>query len=84
MDIVDLKKLLMELGNALVSDFGFDPCIVHEGMRDEVLAYKDTEENSTLFIALLTVWINKHPEVQEVLWKMGFKWSMPEKTDDTT
>jgi hypothetical protein len=65
---MNLKKVLMELGNALVMNHGYYP------------AHSDSScvnrGNSTLFIEVLTNWINnpEHPERREELAKLGVEW----------
>jgi hypothetical protein len=67
--MTDLKEVLMHLGNKLVTEHGYNPAT---GMPDDRV-------NSTHPIKSFTVWMNEHPEAQEVLNELGFKWSMPQK-----
>lgn len=72
-DAMDLKRMLMELGNRLVSDMRFDPSgpippEVREALRTD---------HTTEPIVLFTEWLNLHPEAQDVLAEMGVQWRMP-------
>jgi hypothetical protein len=62
---VDLKRVLMELGNRLVTEHHFDPATV-----------PFSRENSTYRIKQFTDWVNSTPETRAVLQELGFEWSM--------
>jgi hypothetical protein len=63
----DLKRILMELGNAMVLEHSFRPAI---GDRHGSVGYH------TECIRCFTEWVNYHPEAIEELKKLGFDWSM--------
>jgi hypothetical protein len=63
---VNLKKILMELGNALVLEHRYHPGHTGESAKH------------TGHILALTNWINSSPEAQVVLEEMGIEWPMPE------
>jgi len=71
---VNLKKLLMEMGNKLVVEHRFSPSVEHKGMIAED---KEHFTRSTLPIGLLTEAINQSPEMRAVLAEMGVDWPMP-------
>jgi len=64
-----LKQNLMELGNRLVTEHGFNPSAgtavgpIHEEML-----------RSTDVITLFTRWLNEVPEAREILLDMGYQW----------
>jgi hypothetical protein len=62
--MLDLKEILMNLGNKLVLEHGYEPA-----------CWSDTK-NNTSAIKDFTVWMNEHPDAQEVLRELGFNWSM--------
>lgn len=64
-----LKKSLMELGNTLVAYHRYEPSIVPANVAKMIKA------NSTLPITLFTMWLNSHPEAQEILIEStGMEW----------
>lgn len=72
-DQVDLKRTLMELGNRLVTERGFDPSgPIPPEIRRALLADHTTEP-----ITLFAEYLNLHPEAAEVLAEMGIEWRMP-------
>lgn len=66
---LDLKKILMELGNKLVFDYGYEPATTIP-----------EQQPSTHMIQRFTVWMNENPEAQEVLKSLGLDWSIPKRT----
>ena len=64
---INLKEVLMELGNRLVTECGYDPAIPNSGLR------------STQWIANFTEWLNNMPEAREILDSMGIDWPVVEK-----
>lgn len=60
--MLDLKKILMELGNRLVLEHGYEPGTF--------------SDNGTEVIRDFTIWMNCNPIAQEVLKDLGFNWSM--------
>jgi hypothetical protein len=62
---VDLKRILMELGNALVGEYGYLPA-----------ACARVDDKSTLPIKVFTDWLNADQDVQEALRRMNVEWSM--------
>ena len=63
---MNLKRVLMELGNKLVTEHHFNP-----GWSSEV--------PSTAPITDFTNWLNENPEVQVVLEEMGIEWSVVQR-----
>jgi len=59
----DLKRVLMELGNKLVTEHQHDP-------NSDVV-------QSTRPITVFTKWLNSNMEAQVVLRELGYEWSMP-------
>lgn len=74
--IVDLKEMLMQLGNKLVMEHRYSPSYQY-GLSN--CFPTDIQLKSTTIIKLFTDWINTHTEAQEVLAELGFNWSMPKK-----
>ena len=70
---LSLKKLLMNLGNNLVTQNHYDPCLPTPEQLNKLV-----QSNSTQIIGLFTEWVNQHPEVQQGLAELGFSWEMPE------
>lgn len=71
----DLKRVLMELGNELVTEHKFDP----SGPLSEITRVGLASDYSTMPVTIFTEWLNQHPPAREVLAKRGLAWSMPEK-----
>jgi hypothetical protein len=69
---VDLKRVMMELGNKLVLERRHDPAAV--AMLN--LRPVDLQEKSTFVVALFTEFVNQNPDAQEALKELGFEWSM--------
>jgi hypothetical protein len=63
---MDLKRILMELGNKLVMEHHYEPAV---GWCDDCV-------NNTHPIKKFTEWVNEHPKVQEVLRELGLEWSL--------
>ncbi len=61
--MLNLKQILMELGNKLVTERGYNP-----GWA---------KDYSTKPIVDFTMFINQSPPAQEVLAEMGIDWPMP-------
>ena len=72
--MVNLKKVLMEMGNKLVLEHGFDP----GRMNDHWLSAVTVTDTSTQAICEFTVWLNRVPEAREVLAEMGIEWPVVE------
>lgn len=68
---MNLKKLLMTLGNKLVERHRFDPPDKACAEHDDVVVCK-----STTAIDLFTRFVNQHEEVQAVLAEEGVAWPM--------
>ena len=64
---MNLKQILMDLGNKLVIDCGYNP------------AYHPTR--STKPIDNFTRWLNDCPDAQRILAEMGIEWPVVEKKD---
>ncbi len=75
--MTDLKEVLMHLGNKLVTEHGYDPAM--RSRADRNVHEIELCANATDVINTFTIWMNEHPEAQEVLQELGFKWSMPKK-----
>lgn len=71
---LDLKAVLMELGNRLVTEHGFEP--------NGVVWESETWNGATAALVLVTHWFNENPEAREILAELGFHWSMPEKENN--
>ena len=65
---VNLKLILMELGNRLVTEHGFPP--TNPGLTEE----EGGDPHSTDPIFKFTVWLNNTPEAREELKSMGVDW----------
>lgn len=63
----DLKKVLMELGNRLVKDYGFDP------------PDRSANDHSTYAVLKLTEYLNRVTEAREVLKELGYDWPITTK-----
>lgn len=66
---MNLKKILMDLGNGLV-ERGFDP----SGPLPEDLRHELANDHTTYPIAVFTEWLNLHPEAREILQEIGVQW----------
>lgn len=66
----DLKKLFVELGNKLVTEYGFDPAGPAVGQA------KDFYPEDTELIREFTRFVNQSFAAQVVLRELGFIWSM--------
>lgn len=64
---MNLKRVLMELGNALVAEHHFDP------------ACPTYNPNNTLAITDFTNWLNGCKEAQHVLYDLGYEWPASEE-----
>jgi hypothetical protein len=71
----NLKLLLMQLGNKLVTEHGFQPSNHMTAQRVLV----GVGENHTTMIHAFTEWLNRVPEGQEVLKEMGIAWPVVER-----
>lgn len=63
---MDLKRILMELGNRLVADHHYNP-----GWSPE--------QPSTAPITDFTNWLNENPKAQAILAELGVEWPMVER-----
>ncbi len=68
---MNLKAVLMELGNELVMTHGYDPATVPVRARIP----------NTIAIQMFTEFVNNSPEARVVLRKYGIIWPMVEKKD---
>lgn len=66
---MDLKELLMRMGNTLVYEYGYEPAT----------ATRTPGVPSTHIVKEFTVWMNENPDAQEVLKRLGLDWSMLRK-----
>lgn len=62
----NLKRVLMELGNRLVTEYGYVPG-------------KARTPTCTGAIIDFTEWLNNTPEAREILENMGFEWPVAER-----
>lgn len=69
--MTNLKQLLMELGNELVLDEGFEPAMG-----------QPVADNNTQPIKDFTVWLNNTPEARQILAEKGFEWPVVEDKDE--
>lgn len=69
---MNLKKVLMELGNRMVTEAGYDP----SGPVPDHIRRAFVDETNTEPIALFTEWVNLNPRAQEILRDMGVEWPM--------
>ena len=76
--MVNLKKVLMEMGNKLVLEHGFDPGGTANGRADHWLSAVTVTNTSTQAICEFTDWLNRVPEDREVLAEMGIEWPVVE------
>jgi hypothetical protein len=67
----DLKLLLMELGNRLVIEHGWEPAA-------GTPALMTAPAESTGLIRALTIQINSRPDMREALTALGYEWPMME------
>ena len=67
----NVKMLLMELGNRLVIEHGWEPAA-------GTPALMSTAMNSTAMIRALTIQINSRPDMREALVALGYEWPMME------
>lgn len=65
---LNLKDVLIKLGNKLVMEYGFNPCYEPGEIKD-----------STIPIQEFTAWLNKCPEAQDILDEMGVSWPVVER-----
>ena len=70
----NLKLLLMELGNSLVIEHGWNPPSAAAFLSVHPLA---RQNDSTELVAALTEQINAKPAMQESLTALGVEWPMP-------
>jgi hypothetical protein len=64
---IDLKRVLMELGNRLVTEYGYNPV--------DGFIY----ENTTLPIKDFTEFLNAHAAARQILAEMGYSWRVSNK-----
>lgn len=69
---LNLKLLLIEFGNRLVTDLGYE----QSGAMPEDLKQELKGDHSTEPITVFTLWLNEHPEARKVLKDMGIDWPM--------
>jgi hypothetical protein len=70
MEKLNLKKLLMEMGNHLVLNCRHDPAMMSQLTTDIV----HDNRHSTIIIAMFTEWLNKSAEAQMWLEEQGIDW----------
>ena len=66
---MNLKKVMMELGNKLVLDYKYNPSIPKWQMIVDA-----EEDRSTLPIVIFTEWLNRNKDAQRILEEMGVEW----------
>lgn len=67
---VNLKRLMMDFGNKLVTEKGFDP----SGPMPPNLRQALKEDHSTEPLTAMATWLNEHPEAVNTLKEMGVNW----------
>lgn len=70
---LDLKRVLMELGNRLVTECHYTPG--HQPLQSQVRQYFP-DERRTAIIILFTEFMNAHPNAREILRELGLAWSI--------
>ena len=70
---MNLKKALMDLGNKLVIEHGFDP-----GAPSGYVGPVCVGDTSTQAICEFTEWLNRNHKAREVLAEMGIEWPVVE------
>jgi hypothetical protein len=75
MQMTNLKKVLMELGNKLVLERGFEP--VGDAAISPTIMADLTSDKSTAYITMFTIWLNSNPDARDVLRELGVDWPMP-------
>lgn len=65
---INLKQVLMELGNRLVTEEGYDPPQPHL-----------EQEYSTTELQRFTEWLNTNEPARRVLAEMGYNWPVTPK-----
>ena len=85
---LNLKQVLMEMGNRLVTEHRFlpgpqpfetviDDC--GDGDGPKLQLYTDFERRTSV-ITLFTEFVNSHPEAQQVLKELGFAWPVVQRS----
>ncbi len=70
-ECLNLKAMLMELGNRLVKEHGFAPAqAAFDSQRDARFL------RSTQLIAVFVAWLNHVPEAQKILAELGLEWPL--------
>lgn len=69
--MLNLKKTLMELGNHLVLQHGFQPGVIHAA---EAGAVARQHGNDTSPIIVFAEWVNRSPEARAFLSQSGIEW----------
>ena len=77
--MTDLKMVLMQLGNKLVTEHKFDPATQRRLFTGDEREVVTLEKNSTAAIKAFTDFMNANPAAQAVLKELGFDWSMHPK-----
>ncbi len=68
-DCLNLKAMLMDLGNRLLREHGFKPAqAVFDQQRDAAFL------RSTQMIAMFIAWLNRVPDAQKILTEYGLEW----------
>lgn len=70
LDSSNLKLVLMQLGNRLVTEKGYQPSNQMAAQR----IFVGAASYSTTMIAAFTEWLNRSDEAQQILKDMGFDW----------
>ena len=73
--MTNLKKVLMELGNKLVTERGHEP--VGDAAISPTIMADLTSDRSTAYITMFTIWLNSNQDARDVLKEMGVEWPMP-------
>lgn len=72
---MNLKEVLMELGNRLVREYGFDPGLPNLPVEKVVGMIGPAGRSSSLqYLVWFTEWLNGCEDARVILEEMGIKW----------
>lgn len=78
---MNLKEVLMVLGNRLVTERRFDPANAEfTNLDDAETVFCDS---TTEPIKFFTDWLNHNPDAQEILAEMGVEWPVVNREGST-
>ena len=70
---MNLKLILMRLGNRLVQEYGWEPGYAGSRSMDDWLSALDAD-SSTAIVILFTHWLNVTPDARQILADSGVDW----------